>query len=79
MKNETDFVLKTCSAEDLVVLKAFAARDKDWADIHSILLRQKGKLDVGYIRENLSPLCELKSAPEIMTKFEMMLKLTTDH
>jgi len=71
---ETDFVLKTCSAEDLVVLKAFAARDKDWADVHSILLRQKGKLDAGYIRENLIPLCELKGAPEIMTKFELMLK-----
>jgi predicted nucleotidyltransferase len=71
---EKDCVLRTCSAEDLIVLKAFAARDKDWADVHSILLRQKDKLDMDYIRENLTPLCELKGEPEIMTKFHLMLK-----
>ena len=71
---EKDYVLRTCSAEDLIVLKAFAARDKDWADVHSILLRQQECLDTGYIRENLAPLCELKGSPEIMVKFEQLLK-----
>jgi predicted nucleotidyltransferase len=71
---EKDVVLRTCSAEDLIVLKAFAARDKDWADVHSILQRQKGNLDMDYIREYLSPLCELKGAPEIMVKFERLLE-----
>jgi hypothetical protein len=70
---EEDVVLRTCSAEDLIVLKAFAARDKDWADVHSILLRQQGSLDLDYIRENLTPLCELKGAPEIMVKFERLV------
>ena len=70
---EKDYVLRTCSAEDLIVLKAFAARDKDWADVHSILLRQKGKLDIDYIRENLMPLCELKGATEIMAKMDQMI------
>lgn len=32
--------LITCSAEDLVVLKAFAGRDRDWADVEGILRRQ---------------------------------------
>jgi hypothetical protein len=73
---EKDCVLRTCSAEDLIVLKAFAARDKDWADVHSILLRQKGKLDIDYIRENLSPLCELKGAPEIMVKIYQLIDRT---
>ena len=73
---EKDCVLRTCSAEDLIVLKAFAARDKDWADVHSILLRQKGKLDIDYIRENLMPLYELKDAPEIMVKMDQMINTT---
>jgi len=70
---EKDYVLRTCSAEDLVVLKAFAARDKDWADVESVLQRQKGKLDTEYICENLQPLCEWKDAPEIMTKIHRMI------
>lgn len=72
---EKDCVLRTCSAEDLIVLKAFAARDKDWSDVDSILKRQKGKLDIKYIRDNLQPLCELKDSPEIMTKFDRMLEI----
>ena len=70
---EKDYVLRTCSAEDLIVLKAFAARDKDWADVGSILQRQKGKLDIEYICENLQQLCEWKDAPEIMTKIHQMI------
>jgi len=37
--------LTTCSAEDLVVFKAFAGRDKDWLDIEGIALRQHRRLD----------------------------------
>lgn len=36
--------LRTCSAEDLVVFKAFASRNKDWGDVESILSIQE-KLD----------------------------------
>ena len=69
-------VLRTCSAEDLIVFKAFAARDKDWADVRTILERQKGKLDTDYIFENLHPLCELKEAPEIEERLKTMLGIT---
>lgn len=55
--------LKTCSAEDLVVHKAFAARPKDWLDIEGILLRQP-PLDWLYIETQLKPLLELKEEPE---------------
>ena len=67
------FLLRTCSAEDLIVLKAFAARDKDWADVRLILEKQKGKLDLEYIRHHLRPLVELKEEPEIMTRLEDMM------
>ena len=73
---EEGYDLRTCSAEDLIVLKAFAARDKDWADVSSILQRQKGKLDIEYIYANLQQLCEWKDAPEIMTKINQMIDST---
>ena len=59
--------LKVCSAEDLIVFKAFANRLKDWADIESVLSVQK-QLDWKYISENLEPLVELKEEPEILIK-----------
>jgi hypothetical protein len=61
--------LKTCSAEDLIVYKAFADRLQDWADIQNILSVQS-KLDWTYIDEQLAPLVELKEAPEILVKLE---------
>jgi hypothetical protein len=61
-------LLRTCSAEDLIVMKAFAARDRDWADVQGITTRQVGRLDWAAIFERLAPLVELKEAPEIITK-----------
>lgn len=63
-------LLRTCSAEDLVVMKAFAARPKDWIDVEGIIVRQTGKLDWSYIREQLKPLAELKEAPQILSDLE---------
>ena len=39
------FRLLTCSAEDLIVLKAFASRPQDWIDIDAVVLRQQRVLD----------------------------------
>lgn len=64
--------LRTASAEDIVVSKAFAARHRDWNDIEGILVRQQGKLDWDYINKELSFLCELKEAPEIVVQLEQM-------
>ncbi len=60
--------LLTCSAEDLIVLKAFAARGQDWVDIEGVIVRQTGRLDWTYIDEQLGPLAALKEAPEILTE-----------
>ena len=60
--------LLTCSAEDLVVFKAFADRDRDWADIEGILSRQGNKLDLDLIFAELKPLAELKESPGIIAK-----------
>ncbi len=50
----------TCSAEDLIILKAFAGRDRDWADIEGIVQRQAGRLDQDLVWRELAPLLELK-------------------
>jgi Nucleotidyl transferase AbiEii toxin, Type IV TA system len=75
--SESEFLpgifLRTCSAEDLVVHKAFAARPKDWIDIEGILLRQE-TLDWGYIEKQLKPLLDLKEEPEHWSALEDLRK-----
>jgi hypothetical protein len=66
-----DVFLRICSAEDLIVLKAFADRGRDWADIESVIIRQS-ELNWRYINEQLTPLVELKYAPEIIVKLEKL-------
>ena len=70
-----DIALTTCSAEDLVVHKAFAGRDLDWADVERILIRQHGKLSLDQIRAELKPLLELKGETESLGKLEQKLAL----
>lgn len=65
-------MLTTCSAEDLVVHKAFAGRDLDWGDIERLLTRQHGKLNRDLIRTELPPLIDLKGAPEALDKLERL-------
>ncbi|MBI1784893.1 nucleotidyl transferase AbiEii/AbiGii toxin family protein [Candidatus Sumerlaeota bacterium] len=62
--------LRTCSAEDLIVMKAFASRGKDWVDVEGIVLRQSGKLDWSYIRRQIKPLAELKEDSSLMGEIE---------
>jgi hypothetical protein len=56
--------LTMCSAEDLVVFKAFAGRERDWLDIEGIVLRQVEALDADIIWRELMPLLELKGDSE---------------
>ncbi len=65
--------LRLCSAEDLIVMKAFADRGIDWHDIEGILTRQgHGALDWLYIFKQLEPLCEVKEAPEILPRLRAL-------
>lgn len=65
-----DVTLRTCSAEDLIVLKAFAGRGQDWVDVERVIARQSGRLDWTDIRSQLEPLAELKEEPEIVEQLE---------
>lgn len=64
--------LRTASAEDLIVMKAFASRAKDWVDVEGIAIRQAGKLDWVYVLGHLTPLAELKGEPEILDRLAAM-------
>ena len=75
---EPDAVLRLCSAEDLIVMKAFADRLQDQLDVQRILIRQGvDNLDWDYILQHLAPLCELKGAPEIVKKLEALRASTS--
>lgn len=65
-------LLQTASAEDLIVMKAFASRPKDWVDLDGVLIRQAGRLDWAYVEAQLRPLVELKEEPEILERLERM-------
>jgi hypothetical protein len=60
--------LRTCSAEDLIVMKAFAGRGQDWVDVERVIVRQTRTLDWAYIEEQLAPLAEVKGEPEILDR-----------
>jgi hypothetical protein len=71
--------LRTCSAEDLIVMKAFAERERDWADIEGIVTRQSGKLDWPYIETQLTPLAEAKESPEMIARLESLRRRGERH
>lgn len=64
--------LNTCSAEDLVALKAFADRARDWADIEGIVLRSGHLLDWDSLEAELRPLCEAKEAPHVLPRLRAL-------
>ncbi len=64
--------ITTCSAEDLVVHKAFAGRDKDWADIRGIVVRQP-RLDRELIWSELLPLLELREDSSTEARLQALL------
>jgi len=69
-----DVSLITCSAEDLVVLKAFAGREEDWIAIRGVLISQGDELDWDYVNEQLPPLCELKGDRDTPVRLEQLRK-----
>ncbi len=70
--------LRTVSAEDLVVFKAFAGRPQDWFDIEGIFIRQRTTLDYELVSRELGPLLELKESPETLDQLERLWQSCQD-
>jgi len=69
---EPGSALRTCSAEDLIVLKLFAFRPRDVLDAEAVVIRQRTALDWQYIAANLQPLAEVKGEPEILATLQRL-------
>lgn len=70
-----DLELRTCSAEDLIVMKLFASRAIDIRDAEGIAVRHEKTLDWRYIEEQLTPLAEAKEEPEILRQLMRIRRL----
>lgn len=67
-------VVRTCSAEHLVVYKLVATRPRDLLDVETIVRRQGPKLDVALVRQWGALFAELKEDPDLLRPFEDALR-----
>ncbi len=67
--------LRTCSAEDLVVMKLFAGRALDLQDAEGVIRRQVGCFDWAHVREQIGPLAELKDEALTWANLERLARL----
>lgn len=70
---DAGIVLRTCSAEHLVVYKLVAARPQDLIDVEGIVRRQGRRLNVDRIRHWGRQFAELKEDPDLLRPFEAIL------
>jgi hypothetical protein len=64
--------LTVASAEDLVVMKSFAGRDQDWADVQGIIRRQGRKLDWDYIELHARAMAEIAENPNLVVRLRTL-------
>lgn len=74
---DAEILLRTCSAEDLVVYKAFAGRPQDWIDVEMVVARQGGMLNDALVLEEVEPLLVLKDVPEDLERLARLLRHAT--
>ncbi len=68
--------LRICEPSDLVVLKAFANRSRDWQDIRGVIIRSGQLLDWRLIETELQQLADLKEEPEIVSRLAELRRET---
>ena len=66
--------IKLCDASDLMTLKAFANRPRDWQDIRGIMIRSAARLEWTRIVESTTLLATLKEEPEIVERLDRLRK-----
>jgi len=69
-----DSKLLICGPSDLIILKAFANRPRDWQDIRGIMIRSASQLDWQLIETEVQVLANLKEEPEIFDRLRNLRK-----
>ena len=65
-----DRPLLLCGPSDLIILKAFANRPRDWQDIRGVMIRSGDELDWSLIDREVAMLAQLKEEPEIIERLD---------
>lgn len=65
--------IRVATAEDLILYKLVALRDRDIDDIRRIITRQRNRLETGYLRKWAATLGEALEKPEIPSTLENLL------
>jgi hypothetical protein len=66
--------IRTCSAEDLVVMKVFAGRPQDWIDVEGIVARRGEALDAALVWRELRPLLDVVADPDREARLRTVLR-----
>jgi predicted nucleotidyltransferase len=64
--------IQVCTAEDLIIQKVVAGRDRDWLDIEELLIARHDRLDQAYIEEWLSQFAEALEKPEMLADYRAL-------
>lgn len=65
---------RICSAEDLIIQKVVAGRDKDWLDVDALLVEQRGKLDMTYVEDWIIQFAEVLENPQTLLRYRRLVK-----
>jgi len=62
-----------CTAEDLIIQKVVASRDKDWLDVEALLVERRDKLEEAYIEGWLTQFAEVLGNPDLLSRYRRLL------
>ncbi|MGQ9586089.1 MAG: nucleotidyltransferase [Anaerolineae bacterium] len=71
-----DIQFPVCTAEDLIIHKAISEREKDWADIEGVLVRQGNRLNQEYVESWLTQFAEALERPQLLQRYEQLRQKT---
>ena len=76
---DPDHEVRVCSAEDLIIHKALAGRGHDLRDIEMVVVAQRDRLDVQYIRGWLTFFGDTLALPDPLARFETAWRRAQPH
>jgi hypothetical protein len=71
---EQEYSLRTASAEDLILMKVFAGRTRDWGDVESIIARVGKRLDGKYIKQYALEMSAYRESNQLWERLETLLR-----